>query len=142
MRRSVAWSIVYTEPTLLTINYQFSPFLTGDTQCECTSDCEDESKDESVEKSKEKVKTTDSNEAAKETSDEDNENVERRKKRETENQDECSCECKAYNFKKLTLAKEGTDVVVTNGDGKRATVLIENILASNGVIHLIDKALY
>ena len=59
-----------------------------------------------------------------------------------EDEDGCTCECKAYNFDKLTLRREGGKVVVTNSQGKKATIVIENILASNGVIHFIDRVLY
>merc|ERR1712242_278249 len=58
-----------------------------------------------------------------------------------EEEGECICECKAAVRGKLTLKEERGDIVVVNDEGAKATVLIENILARNGVIHLIDKAL-
>ena len=55
---------------------------------------------------------------------------------------DCQCRCKAYNFDTLTLSEaEDGDIIVKNEEGKTARVLIDNILASNAVIHLIDRVL-
>jgi len=56
---------------------------------------------------------------------------------------DCQCRCKAYNFDTLTLSEaEDGDIIVKNEEGKTARVLIDNILASNAVIHLIDRVLF
>ena len=56
---------------------------------------------------------------------------------------DCQCRCKAYNFDTLTLSEaENGDIIVKNEEGKTARVLIDNILASNAVIHLIDRVLF
>ena len=55
----------------------------------------------------------------------------------------CKCRCKAYNFDTLTLSEaEDGDIIIKNEEGKTARVLIDNILASNAVIHLIDRVLF
>lgn len=61
---------------------------------------------------------------------------------ESRTAENCQCRCKAYNFDTLTLSEADGDIVVKNEKGKTARVLIDNILASNAVIHLIDRVLF
>ena len=62
---------------------------------------------------------------------------------ESRSGEDCQCRCKAYNFDTLTLSEaEDGDIIVKNEEGKTARVLIDNILASNAVIHLIDRVLF
>ena len=56
---------------------------------------------------------------------------------------DCQCRCKAYNFDTLTVSEaEDGDIIVKNEEGKTARVIIDNILASNAVIRLIDRVLF
>ena len=61
---------------------------------------------------------------------------------ESRSAENCQCRCKAYNFDTLTLSEADGDIIVKNEKGTTARVLIDNILASNAVIHLIDRVLF
>jgi uncharacterized surface protein with fasciclin (FAS1) repeats len=45
------------------------------------------------------------------------------------------------NGAEFTIAIEGSDVVITDGQGNEATVVTTDVPASNGVIHVIDAVL-
>ena len=118
-------------------------FTAGEPQCECTgvNKSEDETAKEDTDD-----KEADSNKEPEEVEreEEDTDDKEPTTVEKEEEEEPYTCECNAYNFGKLTLAREDDagGIVVTNADGKKANLLVENILASNGVIHLIDRVLF
>jgi len=110
----------------------------GEPQCQCTG-VVDESEDETTEEDDKEADSNKEPEEVEDTEDKEPKTVEK------EAEEPYTCECNAYNFGKLTLAREdaaGGGIVVTNANGKKANLLVENILASNGVIHLIDRVLF
>ena len=114
-------------------------FTTGEPQCECTGNDKDKSEDETI-KEDDKEPEEVENEEEEDTEDKEPKTVDNE---EEEEEAPYTCECNAYNFGKLTLAREDNGgIVVTNADGKKANLLVENILANNGVIHLIDRVLF
>ena len=50
-------------------------------------------------------------------------------------------EVKTVNGATFTVATENGDVILTDGQGNKAKVIKTDIVASNGVIHVIDAVL-
>ena len=48
---------------------------------------------------------------------------------------------KTVNGAEFTVGIEGSDVLITDGQGNKANAVATDVAASNGVIHVIDAVL-